>query len=123
MISQKELPKLKARWRKIARVLKKLFPHATIALKFGNSWELLVAVELSAQCTDKKVNEITPALFKNYRKLDDYVRAGRSARGVREFEQMVRPCGFYHAKTKNILAAAQIVKEKHGRKLPKTMND
>src|SRR2546421_82392 len=102
MIAPRDLSKLKAQWQKIARTLKKLFPDATIALKFSNAWELLVAVQLSAQCTDKKVNEITPALFRKYRKLDDYVRAGKTQRGVREFEQMVRQCGFYRAKTKNI---------------------
>lgn len=121
MVSHDDLPKLRARWQKISRKLKKLFPNPKIALRFGNSWELLVAVQLSAQCTDKKVNEITPALFKKYRKLDDYLRAGRSARGIGEFEKMVHQCGFYRAKTKNILAAAKAVKEKYGGKLPKTM--
>ena len=123
MILGKDLPKLKARWRKFSRVLKKLFPKAHIALTFSNSWELLVAVQLSAQCTDKKVNEITPALFKKYRRLDDYVRASKSVRGIREFEAMIHSCGFYRAKTKNILAAAKAVKEKYAGKLPRTMTE
>jgi endonuclease-3 len=116
MISEKELPRAKKRWKKIARVLKKLFPDPKIALTFSNNWELLVAVELSAQCTDKKVNQVTPALFKKYRKLDDYVKAN-----PREFEKDIHPCGFYRAKTRNILAAAKFVKENFGGKLPKTM--
>jgi endonuclease III len=121
MITSKELPAQKKRWHKIAKTLKKLFPRAKIALTFSNSWELLVAVQLSAQCTDKKVNEVTPALFKKYRTLDDYVKASKSARGVREFENAIHACGFYRAKTRNILAAANTVKTKFHGKLPKTM--
>ncbi|HUC01620.1 MAG TPA: endonuclease III [Candidatus Paceibacterota bacterium] len=121
MISPKELPQYKKRWTKIAKTLRKLFPHPKIALTFGNAWELLVAVQLSAQCTDKKVNQVTPALFKKYPTLDAYVKAGKSARGVREFENAIHACGFYRAKTRNILAAAKYVKEKCHGKLPKTM--
>lgn len=116
MIAKKDLPRLERRAARIFTVLKKLFPHAKIALQYGNQWELLVAVELSAQCTDKKVNEVTPALFKKYRKLDDYVRAN-----PREFERDIRQCGFYRAKTRNILAAAKAAKQKFHGKLPRTM--
>ena len=116
MISQKELPQLRKRWQKIARTLKKLFPNPKIALTFSNPWELLVAVELSAQCTDKKVNEVTPGLFRKYRKLDDYVKAN-----PRDFEKDIHQCGFYRAKTRNILAAAKAIKKEFGGKLPKTM--
>ncbi len=123
MIKEQDLPRLRARWRTIARTLKKLFPRATIALNFSNPWELLVAVQLSAQCTDKKVNEVTPALFKKYRTLDDYVKAGKTAAGVHAFEQMIRQTGFYHAKARNILAAAKYIKEHHGGKLPRTMEE
>jgi endonuclease-3 len=121
MISEKDLPYYKKRWAKIARTLHKLFPDPKIALTFSNNWELLVAVQLSAQCTDKKVNQVTPALFKKYPTLDAYVRAGSTARGVREFEDAIHACGFYRAKTRNILAAARAVKEKFGGKLPRTM--
>ncbi len=101
---------------KIIRALKRLFPDAKIVLKYRNNWELLVAVQLSAQCTDKKVNEVTAELFKKYRKLEDYVKAK-----PKEFERDIKPTGFYRAKAKNILAAAKVVKEKFGGKLPKTM--
>lgn len=101
---------------KILRILKHLLPNAKIALRYRNNWELLVAVELSAQCTDKKVNEVTERLFKKYRTLDDYVRANR-----REFELDIRLTGFYRNKTKNILAAAKVINEKFHGKLPKTM--
>jgi endonuclease III len=121
MISQKDLPYYKKRWQKIAKTLHRLFPHPKIALTFGNPWELLVAVQLSAQCTDKKVNQVTPALFKKYPTLDAYVKAGKTARGVRQFENMIHACGFYRAKTKNILAAAKYIKTKCSGKLPRTM--
>lgn len=121
MIKKQDLPRLRARWRMIARTLKRLFPHAVIALNFSNDWELLVAVQLSAQCTDKKVNEITPALFKKYRTLDAYVRAGKTPAGVHAFEQSIRQCGFYHAKARNILAAARDVKARFKGRLPRTM--
>jgi endonuclease-3 len=123
MIAERDLPYYKARARKIFKKLKTLFPHAKIALTFSNHWELLVAVELSAQCTDKKVNEVTPALFKKYRTIDDYVKASKTARGIHAFEAMIKQCGFYHAKTRNILAAANIVKEKFHGTLPKTMEE
>jgi endonuclease III len=116
MVNPKDLPRLKKRWRKISRTLRKLFPDAHIVLAFSNHWELLVAVELSAQCTDKKVNEVTARLFKKYRTLNDYVRVGRH-----EFERDIRECGFYRNKAKNILAAAKVIKEKYKGKLPRTM--
>ncbi len=100
----------------VLRELKKLHPKATIALKYGNNWELLVAVILSAQCTDKKVNEVTAKLFKKYRTLEDYAHAHQ-----KEFEKDIYQTGFYRAKAKNILAAANLVKEKFGGKIPKTM--
>lgn len=108
----------KARAEAILRELKKLFPDAGMILRHKNNWELLVAVELSAQCTDKKVNEVTDRLFKKYRKLDDYVHADS-----REFEKDIFQTGFYRNKTKNILAAAKMVKEKFGGKMPKTMEE
>ena len=104
--------------RALIRALQKLFPSARIALSYKNNWELLVAVILSAQCTDKKVNEVTEKLFKKYRTLDDYLRAV-----PREFEQDIRSTGFYRNKAKNILAAARVVKEKFGGKIPKRMEE
>ncbi len=118
MIPKNDLPRLKRRAKRIFSRLKKIFPHPKIALKFGNNWELVVAVQLSAQCTDKKVNEVTPALFKKYRKLEDYIHADRE-----EFERDIYQTGFYRNKTKNILAASMVLKEKFGGKLPKTMEE
>ena len=119
MITRRDIPRLKKRAAKIIKALKKLFPNAKIALKYKNKWELLVAVQLSAQCTDKKVNEVTEKLFKKYRKLEDYVKASASRRTVDEFEKDIKSTGFYRAKAKSILRAANAVKEKFGGKLPK----
>src|SRR5258708_4237198 len=116
MIPEQDIQRYKQRAAQIFNILKKLFPHPKIALTYGNSWELLVAVQLSAQCTDKKVNEVTPALFKKYKTLSAYLKAN-----PREFENDIHQCGFYRAKTRNILAAAKFVKENFKGKLPKTI--
>lgn len=99
-------------------LLKKLFPKAGMVLNYSNNWELLVAVVLSAQCTDVMVNKVTEKLFKKYRTLDDYVHAD-----PRAFEQDIRSTGFYKNKAKNILAAAKIVQDRFGGKLPRTMEE
>lgn len=106
------------RAKKIVSTLKRLYPKSGAFLNFKNPWELLVAVILSAQCTDKKVNEVTQKLFKKYRTLDAYIKAN-----PREFEQDIRPTGFYRSKTKNILATARIVKEQFGGRVPRTMEE
>lgn len=120
MIAVKER---RERAEKIVKKLRELFPDAKIVLKYGNNWELLVAVILSAQCTDKKVNEVTSSLFKKYKTLDDYVRASASRRTIKEFEQDIKPTGFFRSKAKNILAAAKIIKERFGGKVPRTMQE
>ena len=89
-----------------------------MALQYRTPWECMVAVQLSAQCTDKKVNEVTKALFRKYRALDDYVRAK-----PRVFERDIYQTGFYRNKAKNILAAAKMLKTKFGGKLPRTMRE
>lgn len=78
----------------------------------------MVAVQLSAQCTDKKVNEVTATLFNKYPTLDDYVQAK-----TREFERDIFQTGFYRNKTRNILAAAKMIRTQFGGKLPRTMKE
>ncbi len=102
----------------INKELAKLFPDAKCALNYSNPWELLVAVILSAQCTDKKVNEVTVKLFNKYRTLSDYVKTKPE-----EFEKDIYSTGFYKAKTKNILAAAKMVQSEFKGKIPKTMSE
>ncbi len=106
----------KTRIRALNRALTKLFPTAAIELHFKNPLELLVAVQLSAQCTDKMVNKITEKLFKKYKKLGHYIQAD-----PREFEQDIKSSGFYRNKTKNILAAAKMIKKKFSGTVPNTM--
>lgn len=100
------------------RILAKLFPEPKCALHYKKPFELLVAVILSAQCTDKKVNEVTPTLFKKYRTTDSYANAS-----PRDFERDIYSTGFYRAKTKNILAAAKYIKKEFRGKIPKTMGE
>lgn len=108
----------KARVRSLDRALKKLFPNATIALNYGNTWELLVAVILSAQCTDKMVNKVTEKLFKKYPTLASYTKADPDI-----FAQDIRSTGFFNNKTKNVLAAARMVQEKFGGVVPNSMQE
>lgn len=116
-----KLKERKVRITKLSKALAKLYPDAEIELNFKNAWELVVAVQLSAQSTDKNVNKITEKLFKKYKKLDDYVHAGNTEKGRREFERDIFASGFYHNKAKNILAAAKIIKEENAGKIPKTI--
>ncbi|PIT92342.1 MAG: endonuclease III [Candidatus Harrisonbacteria bacterium CG10_big_fil_rev_8_21_14_0_10_42_17] len=98
--------------------LKKMYPKAGMVLRYSNNWELLVAVMLSAQCTDKQVNIVTARLFKKYRKLDDYVQVRQSA-----FEKDIYSTGFYRMKAKHILAAAKMIKKDFRGRVPRRMED
>ncbi|WDT76900.1 MAG: endonuclease III [Candidatus Manganitrophus sp.] len=100
----------------IIAALKRLYPEAKTVLRYGSPWELYVAVVLSAQTTDKKVNEVTERLFKKYRTLDDYVNADPE-----EFNREIRQIGFHRNKTKSILGAAKKVKEQFDGEVPRTM--
>ena len=106
------------RVRKIFEQLKKAYPRARIVLRYKTPWELLVSVILSAQCTDVIVNKVTDKLFVKYKTLDDYVNVD-----LTQFEQDIKSTGFYRNKAKNILAAARLVKEKFGGKIPATMEE
>ena len=89
-----------------------------MSLKYSNNWELLVAVILSAQSTDKQINKVTSKLFKKYRRFDDYLKIRK-----KEFERDIYSSGFYQAKAKSILSAAKYLKKYHNGKLPKTMKE
>lgn len=100
------------------RILKKAYPDARIALNFGDNFQLLVAVILSAQCTDERVNKVTPALFKKYPAVRDFAKAG-----LGELEKMIYSTGFYRNKAKNIKAAAEKIVADFGGKVPDNMED
>ena len=102
----------------ILPILKKTHPQAIVALHFGNPLELLIATILSAQCTDARVNMVTPGLFKKYESAADWVGAD-----LKEIEQDIRTCGFYRNKAVSIKGATKkIVEEFHG-KVPDTMEE
>lgn len=103
---------------KIIKLLKKEYPGARIALNYGNTVQLLVAVMLSAQCTDKMVNKVTASLFKKYKTARDFAAAN-----PKQFEQEIRSTGFYRNKAKNIIAAAKIIQKDFGGKVPDSMED
>lgn len=102
----------------VLRRLKKAYPDATIALDFTNPLELLVATILSAQCTDVRVNQVTPALFGKYRTAADYAGADPA-----RFEDEIRSTGFFRNKTKSILGACRRIEEEFDGKVPDTMED
>lgn len=106
----------RARSRKILARLAKRYPDAKIALNFGNPMQLLAAVILSAQCTDKKVNEITAVLFRKYRSVDDFADADPSV-----FAREIRQTGFYRAKALAIIASATIIRDEFGGRVPRAM--
>lgn len=102
----------------VIALLKREYPHTKIVLTYGNPWELLVAVILSAQCTDIMVNKVTEKLFTKYINLNDYIHANPT-----EFENDIKSTGFYRNKAKNILAAAKLIQEKFNNEIPKTMEE
>jgi endonuclease-3 len=98
--------------------LAKHYPNAHCALDFNSPFQLLVATILSAQCTDKRVNMVTPALFKRYR-----TPAAMSEAKPEELEEMIKSTGFFRNKTKSLLAMSRAVAEQHGGRVPDTMED
>ncbi|MGD0078799.1 MAG: endonuclease III [Sedimentisphaerales bacterium] len=106
------------RVKKISPILAKLYPDAGVALRFTNPFELLIATILSAQCTDKRVNMVTPALFAKYKTPEDWADAKLEA-----IENDIRSTGFYHNKAVSIKGAAQAILEKFNGRVPDTMDE
>ena len=102
----------------IVRLLEEAYPLAECTLDYKKDYELLFSVRLAAQCTDERVNKITPALFERFPTLEAFA----SAR-VEDVEEYVRSCGFYHAKARDIVACAQVLLEKYNGELPRTMEE
>lgn len=99
-------------------VLKKEYPEAICSLNASNPFELLVAVRLSAQCTDARVNLVTPALFEKYKTLDDYCNAD-----VKDIEKIIHSCGFYKSKAESIIDMAKGVRDRFGGVVPDNIED
>lgn len=116
MIELKE-PKMKDAARIIEK-LKNCYGAPTTALNYNNEFELLVAVTLSAQCTDERVNKITPAVFREYGTPEKMANAD-----IEHLKRLIFSCGFYNAKAKNLISAAKDIVSRFGGKVPKTQEE
>lgn len=102
----------------IISILKERYPEALCALQYEKDYELMIAVRLSAQCTDARVNLVTPALFEQFPTLDSFADAD-----VAEVETLVHSCGFYKHKARDIVLACRMLREKYDRKVPDSMEE
>ena len=100
------------------RVLRERYPDAICSLQYDKPYELMIATRLSAQCTDARVNLVTPQLFERFPTLESFAEAD-----LAELEEIVKPCGFYKTKAQSIKAAAQRLIEVYGGVLPDTMEE
>lgn len=114
----KTVAERQARVRKILATLERMYPDAQCALHHSNAWELLVATILSAQCTDKRVNEVTPALFKKYPTMQDFASAKQE-----ELAQDIRSTGFFNNKAKSVIGAAKKILSDFGGEIPRNIDD
>ena len=112
------MKKAKERIRPIIRNLKTLYPEAGCSLRHADPLQLLVATILSAQCTDKRVNDVTKTLFRKYKSAKAYAEADPDL-----FEDQIRSTGFFRNKTKSILAMAEALVDSHDGKVPKSMDE
>lgn len=103
---------------KLIDYLEKEYPNAECSLKYTCDYQLLFAVRLAAQCTDERVNKITPELFKAYPSLESFAIANPD-----ELEKYIYSCGFFHSKSKDIIACAQKLINTYSGKVPNTMED
>lgn len=102
----------------LIEILKKSYPDAKCSLNFDSPFQLAIAVMLSAQCTDERVNKTTPVLFEKYKTPVDFISAP-----ISDIEEIIRPCGFHKNKSKSILGLASMVHEKYNDILPDTMEE
>ena len=112
------LPELRQRATEILRLLEIRYPDLATHLEARNAWELLVATVLAAQCTDARVNKVTPELFRRWPD-----PAALAAAPLEDLEAVIRSTGFYHAKAKNLLGAARRTQEVYGGQVPARMED
>ena len=108
----------KAAVKRIIETLKGIYPDALCSLQYEKDYELLFAVRLSAQCTDERVNKVTPALFERFPTLESFAEAD-----PKEVGEYIHSCGFYNGKARDLVACAQQLLEKHGGRVPGTMEE
>ena len=109
---------IRERVAQLLQILPQVYPGAHCELDFHNPLQLLVATILSAQCTDKRVNIVTPALFKKYRRAKDYANSSQA-----QLENAIKSTGFFRNKSKSIRAAMRAIAEEHNGKVPDTMEE
>ena len=102
----------------IVRELKRLYPDSLCSLPYERDYELLFAVRLAAQCTDERVNQVTPALYARFSTLDAFAEVTQE-----EVEPYVRSCGFFRSKARDIVAAARMLRDEYGGRVPGTMEE
>ena len=110
--------KSKAAVKRIIETLKELYPYGLCSLQYEKDYELLFAVRLSAQCTDERVNKVTPALYERFPTLESFAEADPV-----EVGHYIHSCGFYNGKARDIVACAQKLLAEHGGKVPGTMEE
>lgn len=110
-LSRKKLPEM-------MRLLRKTYPAAKTALDFKTPIQMLVSTILSAQCTDVRVNKVTPALFRKYKTAEDFAKAKQP-----ELQALIRSTGFYRNKAKNIQGAARVIEDRFDGKVPRSMDE
>jgi len=118
MKKPKSAAERKARYSALLAILDELYPNVTCALDHRNAWELLVATILSAQCTDERVNKVTPGLFAKYPTITDLAHAP-----VAEVAEAVHSTGFFNNKARNIIGAAQRILNEFGGEVPQNIDD
>ena len=101
----------------IIETMKKMYPDATCSLDFNSPFEMGIAVMLSAQCTDERVNKTTPSIFSKYNTPQDFIDLD-----IKELEELIHPCGFYKNKAKNIKGYSKMILEEFGGELPQDID-
>ncbi len=109
---------LNVRAAEVCKRLAACYPDAVCSLEYAEPYQLMIAARLSAQCTDARVNLVTPALFARYPTLDAFAQAD-----LQELEQIIRPCGFYHVKAESILAATRRLRDVYHGVMPDTLEE
>lgn len=104
--------------KKVLAFFNEYYPQARCSLEFSDSYQLLIATILSAQCTDERVNRTTPALFKRFP-----TPRSMAAANPEELESLIKSCGFYHNKAKNILAASREIENRYGGRVPEVLEE
>ncbi len=117
-MSEESQEQKRERLLRVIEILKREYPDAKCTLDFRTSHELLVAAILAAQCTDERVNQVTPGLFARYPSVEAFAKAD-----ISELEEMIKPTGFFRNKAKAIIESAQVILDHYGGKVPDTIEE